>query len=553
MRSNKTHPTFFALVVMLVGLIGCEVAQAQLASPLLRLQQETKSEAPAAQSTDDITTLHVGTHLVILDVSVYGWDDSTVAGLKKEAFHLSEDGQEQTIRSFEEHVPTCPVATQGEAADLQANTFTNFKACPKATVNVIVLDNLTTPPAVQKQFRQILFDYMKTVPPGTPFIIFKLDTKLHMVQTLTTDPAALRAALEIKPDEAFAQPDAGFLEKRKIIGSAVDQLTRYLASTPGRKPLLWFSYLIGHDLCTPAAGFGVRFGQCESDAGTHSLLCSWTEQLAQNRVDTYRYDLANAAGPRVTSGLGCQVGRKVGNTIASVVDSAAHFYTLSYTPTNPNWDGRYRKVKIGVSGKGTLGDALEYRNGYYGRESDGSVRSPMSAQNATSGESPALEEAMGMGSPEPDGVVFQATVLPDAEILRDKQGAPGARGNFLSEALRNQGYRVYGINYAVSANQLGLIPTPDQTEFSERMDLVAVVYDSLGNMVNSAKTTVSAISYGPNDPRRQTATITANLMTQVPAKGDYFLRIGVRDATNDKVGALEIPIAQVQLPRQLPK
>jgi hypothetical protein len=38
-----------------------------------------------------------------------------------------------------------------------------------------------------------------------------------------------------------------------------------------------------------------------------------------------------------------------------------------------------------------------------------------------------------------------------------------------------------------------------------------------------------------------------NQTIAVPDKGNYFLRLGVHDQEGDKVGAMEVPIGEVQL------
>ena len=51
------------------------------------------------------------------------------------------------------------------------------------------------------------------------------------------------------------------------------------------------------------------------------------------------------------------------------------------------------------------------------------------------------------------------------------------------------------------------------------------------------------------DPQLQTAEVTGDLVIQVPAKGSYFLRLGVHDTATDRVGALEIPIDRIPIPK----
>jgi VWFA-related protein len=522
MGPNKTTFAVLSLSAILTGLGGFQAAHAQA--------------APPAQAADGIMTLRANAHLVILDVSVFDLKNSPVTGLTKDAFHLFEDGHEQTIRSLEEHAPMDPAEARERLAAVTAklapNTFTNFKPFPNSTVNVIVLDALTSPAPAQQEHHDQILAYLRTAPPGTPFIIFKLDTQLHLVQGLTMDQALLRAAVETKPGEVFTQPNLSYMQRRDIFGAAVDVLDKYLTGIPGRKTLLWFSYLLGIDLSATGD---------HGDETETPLLCGWTDSLQQNRIDAYRL----GSGPGVSSGLGCHGARKVGNTIASVVDSAEHFYTLSYTPTNANWNGHYRKLKVEVNSKGA---SLDYREGYYARPNDGSVRSRVvSTPPVPSTESLALRQAMGLGAPASDDIVFEATVKPAAEIVKDSAGQPAPPGNFLSEPLRTKGYRAYQIHYAVHADQLRLIAAPDQKTLAEKLEVVAVIYDSLGHPLNSKKAAVSASFDGPDDPHLAQATVTADLTTQVPASGDYFLRIGVHDLAGDKVGALEIPVSSIKL------
>ena len=346
MGFNKTTLAVIGLSALLAGFAGHEAGHAQSGSVAPSPQQESKSEsAPTSQSPESIMTLHASSHLVLLDVSVFDWKDSPVTGLTKGAFQILEDGHEQSIMNLEEHAPIDFAVAREQlaavAAKLPPNTFTNFKPFPSTTVNVIVLDALTSPPFSQQEHHNMLVSYMKTVPPGTPVIIFKLDTQLHLVQGLTMDPAVLRAAVTLKPGEVLPMPPASYIQRQQIVGTAVDQLTRYLAATPGRKTMLWFSYALGLTLSST--------GQ-HGDPVEQDLFCKWTDNLQQNRIDTYRLG-SDPAG--VESGLGCRTARKCGDTIASAVDCGARFYTLSYTPTNANWDGKYRKFKVNVNAKGT--------------------------------------------------------------------------------------------------------------------------------------------------------------------------------------------------------
>jgi hypothetical protein len=394
------------------------------------------------------------------------------------------------------------------------------------------MDTLTSRPDTQQIFHADLSAYMSSVPPGTPFIIFKLDTGLHMVQELSMDPAVLRDATGPKRLPITGQPGGSFMQKREVIGSAIDQLTKYLGGIPGRKTLLWFSGGLGVDLSSTGD---------HNDPIEGELFCKWTDDLQQNRIAAYRY----LPQRNFASGLGCSPGFTVDGSIRGVVESASHYYTLSYVPTNALWDGKYRKFKVNVDGRHGL--SYDYRPGYYGRENDGSVRRETPATPAPSAESQTLQKAMGMGSPEPDDIVFEAAVTPDAAITRDDPGSPPAPGNYLAASLREQGYRNLSLRYLVRASQLKLLESPDSASVAGRIEVVAVLYDSQGRPLNSKKAKVSAAFDSPSDPRIQTASITADLTIQVPAKGDFFLRLGVLDAASDHAGALEVPVGRIIL------
>lgn len=509
------------------ALLFCAILRAQTSSPANQVKL----------GEDSVPTLHESAHLVILDVSVWDWKSSPVTGLPKEAFRLSEDGHEQTLRTVEEHAPIDPSVARQDlaaiAAKLPPNTFTNFKPFADPPANVIVLDALTSPEFTQADHFDQVTSFLKKAAPGTPFIVFRLDKQLHLVQGLTMDTELLRKAVAgLKPIQVFPDTPAYFIQRRQIMDAAVTELTRYLAATPGRKTMYWYTYLLGHDLAST--------GDPTDDNPLHDQLCKWTDNLEQNRIDVYR---AGSDSADFNAGLGCRPGRKF-SSIEKAVDAEAHFYTLSYTPTNANWDGKYRKLKVDVDAKGTPWKdvKLDYRDGYFGREDDGSVRSGIVSGSGTgpNTESLALHQAMAFGAPEPDDVIFEATIMPGADVIKDAPGSAPPPGNFLAEPLRVQGYRNLAVQFAVRANQLRLIASSDPSAFGEKLEVVAVVYDSTGHPVNSKRSVVSASFTGPDDPALNKATITADVATQLPVQGSYFVRLGVHDTSNDHVGSLEV-------------
>lgn len=243
--------------------------------------------APHAPS-NSTATLKTKARLVLVDVVVTSDKGGPVSGLQKKDFEVFEDGQPQTISTFEEH-RGAPI-TQIQLPPLPPHVFTNFPLVQAAdSVNIILLDALNTPSRDQFYVRSQMLKYLKTIPSGTRVAIFTLASQLRMLQGVTTDSTQLLAALNttkaaqqsaLLPSDAendanqhrvdfLAQEDMGpppknladaafdpvqaakqfiadtsAFQVQQRIGitlEAMQQLARYLSGVPGRKNLIWFS------------------------------------------------------------------------------------------------------------------------------------------------------------------------------------------------------------------------------------------------------------------------------------------------------------------------
>jgi VWFA-related protein len=169
--------------------------------------------------------------------------------------------------------------------------FSNYTPTPTGgPVNVLLLDTLNTPVLDQIYLHDQFHKYLKTSTPGAPMAIFGLTTRLLMLQSFTSDPELLKAAINNKniknsplidrvsggnttlESDKMAQfistsiippsaESAGFQAqivkdiqqfeaqqtsfrfqlRAKYTLDAINQLARYLAGIPGRKNLIWFS------------------------------------------------------------------------------------------------------------------------------------------------------------------------------------------------------------------------------------------------------------------------------------------------------------------------
>ena len=260
-------------------LFSCSLIVASLCAPAIAAGQSATTESAANLRTD--------VNLVVLDVTVTDARKNPVHSLTKADFTVLENGQAQTIKSFEEHIPS-QAATLPALPKLDPGTYTNYSPTPASgALNILLLDTLNTPMKDQPVVRDQMLKYLKEARPGVRMAIFGLNTQLRLLQGFTSDPELLRAVLNGKKglpkssplmNDSMSgdQPGADDLMMdmaTDVLGNspsgaevlanmqqfeaeqqsfqlqmrarytldAFNQLGRYLSQLPGRKNLIWFS------------------------------------------------------------------------------------------------------------------------------------------------------------------------------------------------------------------------------------------------------------------------------------------------------------------------
>ena len=242
---------------------------------------QSREQGPPVSAAVQSPTIKVESRIVVVDVVVTDKQGQSVPGIRKDDFHVSEDGGAQIVTSFEEHKGAAP--NEMKLPPMPPNVFSNFPTARGAdSVNLLLLDLLNTQPQNQAFVRQQVIKYLGEVLPGTRLAVFALGSRLRMVRGFTTDFSGLAAALEDKklgvapeisrslPTEANQYSDAEILRqmrKSQAAPSAIDavesfqrdeaaehansrseltlqafqQIARYLSAIPARKNLIWFS------------------------------------------------------------------------------------------------------------------------------------------------------------------------------------------------------------------------------------------------------------------------------------------------------------------------
>ena len=259
-------------LVFAIAMSAQDPAPAQ--QPAMAPSAQSKEAAPQSSGP----AIRTASNLVVVDVVVSD-DGKSVKGLERQAFHIFEDGREQSIKVFEQHNSADASEVQHLPA-LPPHTYSNFPDTAVTTAaNVLLLDALNTPMKDQMYVRKQMMEYLKNIPAGTRIAIFTLASKLRIVEGFTSDRTPLLAALSDKrnapgvstllpdPNDAtltnlstgmqdvgasaqataslqqFQADEASFqLDLRvQFTLDALKQLAAYLGGIPGRKNLIWFS------------------------------------------------------------------------------------------------------------------------------------------------------------------------------------------------------------------------------------------------------------------------------------------------------------------------
>jgi len=578
------------------------------ATALLPAQQPPAPPA-IAPDAEPIPTLHVTTRIVELDVVVSDSHAHPAVGLKPSDFNLTEDGVPQTIDSFAEH--DAPPPGQLTEPQLPPNTFTvQPPVTGSGAMTVIVLSNFSS------FIREQLKSYFRTADLTTPIAIFRMDWEgMHLVQGFSTQRSVLFDAANsqrIWPPlgPRFHADPASF--RVAAIGSPTQHLAAYLAGIPGRINLIWI-------------GGGAPIGQMGSDfpddtssfAADSASLANVTQMVGSlnrtadvrrlGRVALYAIltggsclnfqtndlvDRVNAAGGR---GFRCTDPKPAMEQIAA---TGSHFYTISYRPTNPNWNGAYRKIHLEVTGyaqppftlrwsqliTGWADDVeptLLYRHGYFARATPPAQSSNLPfgippptgtttdvSNPAGSGAPPApqrrlisvsprgafsgsfsgqIQTSAGFGSPTPSQLHFTIVASVEAEQQRTRGRSSLPAGNFLTTPFRDGPYRNFRIHYWIDPQDLHFVRNATGL-YHDDLKIIAVVYRDDGVAANSFATTTN-LDLSPADLEAvQTSGVTLDQTIAVPVFDNFFLRAVVSENSTNHIGAIEIPAEFIKLP-----
>ena len=150
-----------------------------------------------------------------------------------------------------------------------------------------------------------------------------------------------------------------------------------------------------------------------------------------------------------------------------------------------------------------------------------------------------------LGAIPPTEIIFTAHVTESDKIEQLKKEDAWPQDNYLAADWKYKPFHTYTVEFTADAKTLQLTKGPDGLRHGS-IAFVSVVYDRMAQNLNSRLTTKNL-----NIDEAEYQDLLAHGLTEhheiaVPAKGSYFLRLGLHDTVNDRIGSFEVAVDQVK-------
>jgi VWFA-related protein len=336
------------------------------------------------------TTLKVQSQLVVLDVVITDKAGNLVTNLSRDEFKVSENGVLQEIRNFDapHKVDMIPVTAPKDKFGRE-----NWGDAP---LTMIVIDEMDTPFEETAYSRHEVDRYLKSQPSllKQPTIILWLnDAGIHPVTGFSRNRDALIGAIDAHkaslPDK-FTR--SAVVEQLSASLSAIQQLALFSRGSKGDKQIIW----VGRSF----PGIDATVLDKKQLDLMNKAISSTIDLLMQSRTTIYVIDPTVNAAPRAqfindvggpntltpfsttdpfATGFNFmsfveQTGGKyfygrndLNNEIEDSIARNTSFYTLSYVPSDPVQDGKYRKIDIHMKNPNLI---VQSKQGYYPAQPD---------------------------------------------------------------------------------------------------------------------------------------------------------------------------------------
>jgi VWFA-related protein len=227
-------------------------------------------------------------------------------------------------------------------------------------------------------------------------------------------------------------------------------------------------------------------------------------------------------------------------SISKAIDTGSNYYTLTYSPTNMQWDERFRAIKVKVDQPNVK---LSYREGYYAV--DPNDRSRVAAQGtATTVTQPnTMATAMMHGGPDPAEIVFKVRIRPaNAPIeetpIKTNQTNPDPKVKI------NGPFKEYSVDLVPDPKALGCRQEASGNRHCS-LEVWTFVYNTDGVKLITASNRLYRYLKPEDYDQLLKGGMAFHQEISVPVKGQYYVRTAIHDMISDRVGAVEVPIQSI--------
>jgi VWFA-related protein len=405
----------------------------------------------------------------------------------------------------------------------------------------------------------------------SPLMNTDLDDTIDSLSDIV-DAGTAAALQEFSNEQNAFQTDM----RNQMTLEALDQIAGYLSTVPGRKNLIWFTAGMPlqmfpqggvNDLATmtdytkalrkttdlltaaqiavyPVDAQGLH-GQMQGSAtsgGSGFANGNGGAKMAQSNIaflqKTGAEQLSMVAVAEATGGVAYFNTNGLKEAIAKAIYNGANYYTVSYVPPIPKYDGSFHRISVKVDRPGAK---LAYRNGYYADDIAHNSAGATSLTPASAGP-PVLvndmAESMRRGVPTSSQILFDVRVEPHTGEVNPPGTKPAGA---LNPKLQDKVLKRYDVQYIFPGRQIMFTDAANNTHHGA-LEFEVAAYDVDGNLLNSISQSIELPVSNDTYVKLQKTPFQFFQQLDLPP-GDIFLRIGVHDITAARIGTLEIPLA----------
>lgn len=395
-----------------------------------------------------------------------------------------------------------------------------------------------------------------------------LDDQADAQTDLGNDDAAAMVQ-QFENDLTTTQQDI----RNRMTLEALNQIAAYVAGIKGRKNLIWFTEGMPLNIF-PTGGLDDLEGMTDYAKDLRKT----TDLLTAAEVAVYPVDarklFSNPAGgadqqlATINKNTGARVAAKqlayrqkkggellgmeavaeaTGGTafyntndlktaVAKAIGNGSNYYSISYVPPDPEYNGRYHTINVQVDQPGVH---LSYRNGYNADDILHNAITPLLTLATTAPEPYGnnMQASMARDVPTASQVLFDVRVAPTADPVKPADAVLGT----LDAKLAGRPLVRYDVQYLVPSRQITFAEGPGGTrKCSLAIDLAA--YDVYGKLITGLSQTITSSPLTAEQYRRFLQKPFQPFQQIDLPPGETFLRVGVLDSVSDKVGTLELPL-----------